>query len=187
MSEKKKGILDELFEYIKMIIFSFIFVFLLTNFIIRPVQVIGPSMYPTLKDQEMGFTNIIALRLNGIQRYDVVVAYLESKDEQIVKRVIGLPYDTISCENGILYINGEAVDETYLDADYVFEQSQLEYDKQFTKDFDEITLGEDEYFLMGDNRLHSSDSRVFGVFKKEDILSKSVYIWYPFSEMRVVK
>ena len=51
----------------------------------------------------------------------------------------------------------------------------------------EFVLGDDEYFLLGDNRLHSSDSRMFGVFQKEDILSKHVYIWYPFSEMRVVK
>ena len=79
------------------------------------------------------------------------------------------------------------IDEYYLDDDYVFEQSQLQFDGKFTKDFSEFVLGDDEYFLLGDNRLHSSDSRVFGVFQKEDIVSKHVYVWYPFSEMRVVK
>ena len=185
--KEKHPILYEILDYVKMIVLSFIFVFILTNFFVRPVQVMGPSMYPTLKNEEMGFTNIISLKVFGIERYDVVVAYLESKDEQIVKRVIGMPYDTISCVDGIIYINGEAIDEYYLDDEYVKEQAASEYNGQFTKDFAEIVLGEDEYFLLGDNRLHSSDSRVFGVFHKDDIVSKSVYVWYPFSEMRVVK
>jgi signal peptidase I len=185
--KEKHPILYEILDFAKMILFSFIFVLLLTNFIIRPVQVMGPSMHPTLKNEEMGFTNIISLKLSGIQRYDVVVAYLETKDEQIVKRVIGMPNDTVSCVDGVVYVNGEAIDEYYLDDEFVLEQSQLEYDGKFTKDFSEFVLGNDEYFLLGDNRLHSSDSRVFGVFQKEDIVSKHVYVWYPFSEMRVVK
>lgn len=183
----KHPILYEILDFAKMILFSFIFVLLLTNFIIRPVQVVGPSMHPTLKNDEMGFTNIISLKLSGIQRYDVVVAYLDSKDEQIVKRVIGMPNDTICCLDGIVYVNGEAINEYYLDAEYVLEQSQSEVDGKFTKDFDEFVLGDDEYFLLGDNRLHSTDSRAFGAFQKEKIISKSVYIWYPFNEMRVVK
>ena len=98
-----------------------------------------------------------------------------------------MPNDIISCKDGIIYINGEAIDEYYLDEAYVFEQAQLEKDKKFTKDFSEVTLGDDEYFLLGDNRLHSTDSRMFGAFKKKDIVSKSVYVWYPFNEISGVK
>ena len=184
---KKHPILNEIFDFIKMIIISFIFVHILTTFIVRPVQVVGPSMHPTLKDAQLGITNIISLKMNGIQRYDVVVAKLDMNEELIVKRVVGMPYDTICCIDGVIYINGETIDEYYLDETYVFSQAQLEKDKKFTKDFDEVTLGEDEYFLLGDNRLHSTDSRVFGAFKEEDIVSKSVYVWYPFNEMSVVK
>ena len=120
---------------------------------------------------------------------DIVVAkyHVNSNEDQIIKRVIGMPNDTICCVDGVVYVNGEAIDEYYLDDEFVLEQSQLEYDGKFTKDFSEFVLGHDEYFLLGDNRLHSSDSRVFGVFQKEDIVSKHVYVWYPFSEMRVVK
>ena len=182
---KKRPIIKELIEYAKIIFISYILVKILTTFIIHPVQVVGPSMYPTLKDGQLGVTNIAAMYFTDIERYDVVVAKLQ--DELIVKRVIGMPNDTIRCTSGIIYINNIAIDEYYLDDEYVLHQSQLEMDKQFTKDFDEFTLGDDEYFLLGDNRLHSSDSRVFGTFKKEDILSKSVYVWYPFNEMKVVK
>ena len=184
---KKHPILKEVLDYAKMIVISFVCVYILTTFFVRPVEVVGDSMYPTLKDGQMGITSIISLKVGGIDRYDVVVANLAMKDELIVKRVIGLPNDTIRCINGIIYINDEAIDEYYLNETYVLEQTQLEFDKLFTKNFNEITLGEDEYFLLGDNRLHSSDSRVFGVFKEEDIISKNIYVWYPFNEMSVVK
>ena len=185
--ETKHPIVKEIIETIKMIAISFVCVWVLTTFFIRPVQVVGDSMYPTLHDGELGFTSIISLSIKGIERNDVVVANLSSRDEQIVKRVIGMPGDSIWCEDGKLYVNGVVVNEYYLDADYVIEASNEEIDGLFTKDFDVVSLGDDEYFLLGDNRLHSSDSRVFGVFKEEDILSKHVYVWYPFKEMRVVK
>ena len=184
---KKHPIVKEIIETIKMIVISFICVWILTTLFVRPVQVVGDSMYPTLHDGEMGFTSIISLSVKGIERNDIVVANLSSRDEQIVKRVIGMPNDTIWCTDGYLFVNGKVVDEFYLDASYVNEASDMEIDGLFTKDFNKVVLGDDEYFLLGDNRLHSSDSRVFGVFKESDILSKHVYVWYPFKEMRVVK
>lgn len=177
----------ELWGYVKILVFSLVFVWLLTTFIARPVQVSGSSMYPTLQDGEIGFTSILSLRIDGISHNDVVVAYLAEKDELIVKRVIGLPYDRVRCEDGVLYVNDEPADQSYLDQDYVVSQLQFEEDRKFTKDFEEIELGADEYFLMGDNRLHSSDSRVFGVFHRDDIKSKNVYVLYPFDRMRTVE
>ena len=97
-----------------------------------------------------------------------------------------MPFDTIACEDGVIYINNEAIDEYYLDQNYVNSEMAFMGANQFTDDFGPITLKEKEYFLMGDNRLHSSDSRVYGVFYEDEIISKDVYVWFPFNQMRIV-
>ena len=186
MTEKKKSLMKIILEYAKIVVISFVLVLIMTNFFLRPVQVSGSSMYPTLVDGELGFTNIFTLNNAGIKRFDVVVAKLDYNGDYIVKRVIGLPFDVVEFKNGLLYINDIHVEETFLNQEYVLSQSQLEVDKLFTKDYGPITLAENEYFLLGDNRLHSTDSRVFGVFTRDKILSKSVYIWFPFNSMKVV-
>ena len=178
--------LKVMWEYVKIIVFSFIFVFVLTTFIVRPVKVNGPSMYPTLVSGQLGFTNILSLNLTGIDRFDVVVADRNNGESQIVKRVIGLPNEEVEYKNGKLYINGVYTEESFFDQDYVLFEMQYEADNLFTKDFGPVVLGADEYFLVGDNRLHSSDSRMFGAFKLSDITSKSVYVWFPFDQMRIV-
>ena len=187
MTEKKNSLVKILWEYAKIVMISFIIVFVMTTFFFRPVQVSGVSMYPTLIDGELGFTNVFTLNNFGIKRFDVVVAKLDYNGDYIVKRVIGLPFEEIEYKNGLLYVNGEHIEEKFLNQEYVMSQSQLEADKLFTKDFGPIVLKENEYFLMGDNRLHSTDSRVFGVFTLDKIMSKSVYIWYPFNEMKIVE
>ena len=175
----------ELIDWIKSFVFCFVFVWLLVTFITQTVQVSGPSMYPTLQDGQLAFTSKISYRLHGVSRYDVVVAYLEAKDEKIVKRVIGLPNETIFCKDGVIYVNDEPLDQDFLDETYVAEET-AKYGV-FTEAFGPVTLQEDEYFLLGDNRRHSSDSRYFGVFTEDELESVHLWVWFPFSEMKVVK
>lgn len=170
----------EFLDFLKDVLICMAVVFLLVQFIVRPIQVKGSSMYPTLHDGSLGFSNILGFRLSGIERFDIVIVYLDEKDEYLVKRVIGLPGETVSYSGGQLYINGEAVAEDFLDEDYV-----ASYNGYFMSDVDEITLGEDEYYCLGDNRPHSSDSRTYGPFQKSDILSKGVFIFLPFSDFGV--
>lgn len=155
-------------------------VLVVTNYIVTPVQVKGSSMYPTLEDGSLGFSNIIGYKISGIRRFDVVVVYLEEKNEYLVKRVVGLPGETVSYKDGQLYINNEAVDEPFFDKDY-----RDSYGSAFMSDVDPVTLGDDEYYCLGDNRPHSSDSRYYGAFKKEDIRSKGIFIYWPFSDFGV--
>lgn len=168
-------------EFAKSVFTSLIFVLILTNFVVKPIKVNGDSMYPTLKDQSLGFSNILTYELFGVNRYDIVIVYLESMDEYLVKRVIGLPNETIEVIDDQVYINGEIIDQDFLNKEY---KSQFPI---FTKSFKAVTLGDDEVFLMGDNRPYSSDSIVFGPFKLEDIIAKDAYIFYPFDEINWFK
>ena len=105
---------------------------------------------------------------------------MAEKKEYLIKRVIGLPGETVEYRNNQLYINGEPVEEPFLDASYT-----STYPGTFTSDFKTEKLGEDEYFCMGDNRPHSSDSRYYGAFHKSDIVSKGVFVIYPFKAFGV--
>lgn len=171
---------NEVFSFIKDLIICMISVFLITNFIVRPVQVKGNSMYPTLHDESIGFSNTLGYHISEIDRFDIVIVYIEEKNEYIVKRVIGLPGETISYSNGNLYINGEYTEEPFLDESYV-----ESYGSGWMSDVAEITLGDDEYYCLGDNRPRSSDSRYYGPFKKDEIKSKGIFILWPFSYLGV--
>jgi signal peptidase I len=168
-------------EFAKSVFTSLIFVLVLTNFVVKPIKVNGDSMYPTLKDQSLGFSNILTYSLVGVNRYDIVIVYVESMDEYLVKRVIGLPNETIEVKDDKVYINGEMISQDFLDENY---KSQFPI---FTIGFESVTLGDDEVFLMGDNRPYSSDSRVFGAFKLDDIIAKDAYIFYPLNEINWFK
>ena len=182
---QKQGWKYELLDLVKTFIVCFIVVFIITTFVVKPVQVDGDSMYPTLIDKEIGVVNIFSAKFTGIQRFDVVVVQNETTKDPWVKRVIGMPNDTIEAKDDVVYINGEKIDEAYLDNSYA--ESIRKQGKKFTNDFGPITLKDDEYFLMGDNRIVSYDSRKVGAFHKEDIIGKDAYIIYPFTQMKIVR
>ena len=164
-NEKQRRFGLELLDFVKILLVCFIVAFGIKTFIARPVFVEGSSMYPTLQDGEFGFTNLLGLSFEGVNRGDIVI--VEEGDEYWVKRVIGLPNETIECRDNVVYINGEALDEPYLDSDYVHDiENNQGY---FTSDFEAIELGSDEYFVMGDNRVVSADSRVVGPFSRSQI------------------
>ena len=171
----------ETFLFIRDLIVCFVIVMGITNFIIRPVQVKGDSMYPTLANNELGFSNIIGLHTGELERFDIAIIYVPEKNEYLVKRVIGLPGETVAYQDDQLYINGQPVEEDFLDQDYV-----STYHGEFTTDIEPITLGNDEYYCLGDNRPHSSDSRYYGPFKKDNIKSKGIFVLMPFSKFGVV-
>ena len=180
MEEKKKESVNwgkEILDFLKMLLISAVAVFLCTQFLIRPVRVEGDSMYPTLHDGSVGFSNILTLRLQGLQRFDIAIVYIEERDEYLVKRVIGLPGETVEVREDQLLINGEVVEEPFLDGEYRASQSR---EGSFTADFGPVTLGMDEVFLMGDNRPYSSDSRRYGAFKLDQIKAKDVVVLFPF-------
>ena len=174
--EKIKPIVKDVIAYLLIIIA----VVLIRLFIFDPVRVDGPSMDNTLLDGQVLILNKIGYKKGKIERYDIVVAdvYISGKKERVIKRVIGLPNDTIYAENGKVYVNGEETDDS-------FTSSETE---DFTKeDIGLVKIPGDSYFLMGDNRSISLDSREFGTVKESEIKGKaSIRIW-PFNKIKVLK
>lgn len=162
----KKSVLENVIFFGKSLVISLVAVLVVLNFLIHPVQVEGNSMAPTLKNQEYGLSNIIGAKLGHFDRFDIVIIHMEDSGRYLIKRIIGLPGETISYKNDVLYVNGKAVKEPFLDSNFMSAYPQ------FTSDVEEITLGKDEYFCLGDNRPNSADSRMYGAFKKSQITAK---------------
>lgn len=194
--DDERTLLEDILGFIKVFVVSAIVILLFVNFVAHPVRVDGKSMYPTLKDGEFGFTNVGGVLLNGVKRGDIVVVTMEEKGQKThwVKRVIGMPGDTISCVNDIVFINGKVLDETqYIDPDY--RQSCVDQFGYFNKvpnadntdvqDFEEMKLGDDEYYVMGDNRPYSKDSRYVGPVKKSQLFAKKMLVLLPISDIGV--
>jgi len=155
--------LKELLPYL----ITIIVVVLIRSFIITPVKVDGTSMVPTLIDNQV---LLLEKFDHNYQRFDIVVLYYN--DERLVKRVIGLPGETVSYKNNKLYINNKEVKEDFIDVN--------------TRDFElsdigETIIPEGKYFVVGDNRGSSTDSRIIGLISKEDIHGKIVFSLYPFN------
>lgn len=184
MDKPDDRFLKVLKEFIKSMIISLIFVVVLTQFIARPVRVEGLSMYPSLNDKEIGFSNILNSKIGKIKRFDVVVVYLEDQNKFIVKRVVGLPGEEIKYEDEILYIDGKEIKEPFLDNS--FREGKIAQEEQFTQDIQTVTIEDDEYYLLGDNRPNSIDSRMYGLFHKDMIKSKGVFVILPISKIRRV-
>lgn len=147
-------------------------IFLILNATLFPAQVVGSSMYPNLVEGEFGISFKITAKFK-VNRFDTVVVNYKDENKDLVKRVIGMPNETIKYVDNTLYIDGEKYDEEFLQ-------------DVTTNDF-EVTLGESEYFVMGDNRNVSKDSRADGPFKKDDIIATHFLVIYPFKEFRFVK
>lgn len=179
-----KRIVKEILDLVRIFIICFVSIFLITQFIVKPIRVEGSSMYPTLEDGEIGLTNVFAVKFLGISRYDVVIVYNTERDEHWVKRVIGMPQETIEGKDDIIYINGEPIEQAFLDEAYI---KNAVGEEQFTSDFGPVTLAQDEYFLMGDNRYRSEDSRVHGPFKESEITGKDTLILFPFNKFKLIR
>ena len=146
-------IIKEILPYVLIIIA----VILIRTFIITPVRVDGASMDQTLEDGQI----LLLYKLANIDYGDIVVLDEEKEGEIIIKRIIGMPGDTVSIRDNTIYVNGEEVEE-----DYAYGE---------TSDYEEITLDDDEYFILGDNRPISKDSRYFGPVKEDEIIGKVIF------------
>ncbi len=146
-----------------------------------PHEVIGNSMHPTYKNGEYLMANKVTYRIKDPERGDVVI-FKYSDTQDFIKRIIGLPGDTVMLKDGQLYINNKRLDESNYLSDSVYTNGG-----DFLKEGESKVIPEGEYFVCGDNRPHSSDSRTFGSVEKADIKGKAWIVYFPFSEFRVVK
>jgi signal peptidase I len=150
---------------------SIVLAVVLIVFIYQPVKVEGTSMMPGLTDQERIFINKYTYKLGAgsIAREDLVVFhYPKDPSQSYIKRIIGLPGDSVQIIDGSVYVNGQKLDEPYVPADYRDHIS-----------VPEETVPTDSYFVLGDHRSSSNDSRVWGFVGREEIYGKAVFVYWP--------
>lgn len=148
----------------------------------RSIEINGSSMVPTLEQNDRVLANIYP----EVERFDVIV-FRDRNDQPVVKRVIGLPGETVRYENDQLYVDGEPMEEPFL------EDSSLQAIRgSWTSDFsleeviDQTTIPSDSYFVLGDNRRFSLDSRVYGTVPEEAVIGEVVMVLHPFNRMALV-
>jgi signal peptidase I len=171
------GLWAEARSLIRDVIFAGVIAILIVVFVVQPVRVEGQSMMPKLQDQDRIFVNkfIYPLRewlgdKQPIKRGDIVVLlYPEDPSKSYIKRVVGLPGEKITIEDGKLYINDVLQQEPYLSPEYLSRDSRLTWE-----------VKAHHYFVMGDNRRNSSDSRYWGLVPEKYIYGKAIFRYYPF-------
>src|SRR3954454_8538219 len=170
------------FSWFRDLVFSVLIAVVLIVFIYQPVKVEGTSMMPTLTDQERIFINKFTYRfgLGSIERGDTVVFwYPQDTSKSYIKRVIGIPGDRVRVEGGQVYVNGSALSEGYVPPE--------NRDFNSWRDGREQTVPDSRYFVMGDHRNQSSDSRMWGYVPRENIYGKAVFVYWPLAKMGRVR
>lgn len=157
-------------EYMPYILIIII-VILIRTFIATPIKVNGTSMYDTLNHKDTMILNKIDVKINKLERFDIVV--IETGDTYIIKRIIGLPGETIKYQNGKLYINGKKINDPY-------------FKNENTSDFESVKIPKNHYYVLGDNRTDSIDSRIIGPVNLENIKGTTKLIIFPFKNMGIV-
>jgi signal peptidase I len=146
-------------------------------FLYQPVRVEGTSMLPMLEDQDRLFINKIAYRMGAIHQGDVVVfQYPRDHSKSYIKRVIALPGDRVRIDHGRVFVNGACLREPYVPSRFTDDRSESE-----------MVLPPQEYFVMGDHRSISSDSREFGPVDRHLIYGKAVFVYWPMEQVGVVR
>ena len=146
-------------------------VILIRIYVVTPIEVNGASMENTLNDKDIMLLNIIGYKINNLDRFDIVV--IKYNDEYLIKRVIGLPNENIKYKNNKLYINNRFIKDVVIDKTDDFEVDGI--------------IPKDKYFVLGDNRNNSVDSRIIGLIDKKDIVGKTNLIIFPFNNFGIVK
>lgn len=178
----------EVIEWIVAIGVAILIVAIIGKFIVTPYTIKGESMDPTLKDGERVVVNIIGFKTGGLEKGNVIVFHANQNDDY-VKRVIGVPGDSVEYKNDKLYINGKKQDEPYLgyntrhkQGDYITGTFQVKNLPNANPESNVIPKG--KYLVLGDNREVSKDSRSFGLIDKDQIVGKVSLRFWPFSEFK---
>lgn len=184
---KERSAIYVIFDTLRYIAIGLLVGILLVVFVIQRNDVYGSSMEPTLHTGDAVFVEMISVYTGNLDRGDIVTIDARGMDgytheENLIKRIVGLPGETIKIEDGNVYINGVLLDES----DYLPEGTKTYVGAEGqARGYQEITLGPDEYYCMGDNRGGSNDSRRMGPFKKERIEAKVLMRIYPFNKIEL--
>lgn len=182
MQDVLKSIYAFFFDTIQTVLIAASVFLVIYIFLMRPFEVSGESMFPTFKNGEYILTNLISLRFDDPSRGDVIVFKAPTdENKDFIKRVIGVPGDSVSVRDSKVYINGVLLDES----EYLAETVRTP-NGQFLSEGKTITVPEGNYIVMGDNRPHSSDSREWGLLPKSEIIGRSFFVYWPPQNTRLI-
>lgn len=172
-----------LFDLIQTLVIAGAIFVVIYAFLFRPYQVNGHSMDPTFENGEYVLTNLISMRFDPLKRGEIIVFVAPpDKEKDYIKRVIGIPGDRIKLERGNVYLNGEMIDQSsFLSSDVKTNGGM------FLGEGDEVVVPDDQYFVMGDNREFSSDSREWGFVPVKSVIGRSFFVYWPLNHLRMVK
>lgn len=163
------------------VVLAFAIFMMVYLFLFQPHKVDGKSMYPNFEDREFILTDKISYRRNLPQRGEVIIFHApQPYDSDFIKRIIGLPGETIELRSGFVYINGERLDEPYLPSNFVTDE------KAFLRNNVPYKIPDGYYMVFGDNRNFSSDSREWGPISKNAIVGKAMFVYWPLDRAGVV-
>jgi signal peptidase I len=160
----------ELIDFFKMVVWFALFFFCLRTFVVEGFEIQGSSMEPTLEENERLFVLKFVYRFDNVERGDVIVfLYPEDRSRRFIKRVIGLPGDTVEIRKGQVWVNGKELQEAYLNESYFRPE----------RDVSKVTVPADCYYVLGDHRSVSSDSRSGWFVPRKNIVGKAALRFWP--------
>ena len=174
----KPSIVSIIWSWIWSFIVAFIIVGVVYIFLGRPFTVSGASMYPTLHNGD----RMILSKIGDINRFDVVVLKAPDENVEYIKRVIGMPGDTLEMKQGVLYINGKKIEQPFINTEALQKQTVFIDDFTLQSLIGETKIPEGKYFVMGDNRGVSRDSRMIGLIDRKAIEGKAVFTIWPMNQ-----
>jgi signal peptidase I len=175
----EKGHWAPLFGWLRDLVLSVVIAIVIILFLYQPVKVEGTSMMPALSDQERIFINKFVYRfgIEDIQRGDMVVFYFPGDPtKSYIKRVIGLPGDTVEVDQGTVLVNGKAIEEDYVPEEFRDRSSSQPQ-----------VVAEESYYVLGDHRSSSNDSRSWGCVPRRFIYGKAVFVYWPLEKLGVLR
>ena len=175
----KPSIVSIIWSWIWSFIVAFIIVGAVYIFLGRPFTVSGASMYPTLHNGD----RMILSKIGDINRFDVVVLKAPDENVEYIKRVIGMPGDTLELKQGVLYINGKKIEQPFINTETLAKQTVFIDDFTLESLTGESKVPEGKYFVLGDNRVVSKDSRMIGFIDRSAIDGKAVFTIWPFGRI----
>jgi signal peptidase I len=168
--------LNELRGWARDLVFAIAAAVIIVVFLYQPVKVEGTSMLPELVDQERIFVNKFVYRLDSIEAGEIVVFwYPLDTSKSYIKRVVGVPGDVVEIRRGRVLVNGDPVNEAYVPASFVDSRS-----------FPPIVVTPDHYYVLGDHRNQSNDSRMWGLVPRDNIYGKAVFRYWPVNKMGAI-
>jgi signal peptidase I len=168
------GVLSEIRWWVRDIFFAVGTAIMIVVFLYQPVKVEGTSMLPELRDQERIFVNKFVYRIEEINRKDIVVFwYPKDPSKSYIKRIIGMPGDTVEIKDGVVYLNNKRLKEPYIDPKFI----------DRSRSYGPVFVEPGHYYVLGDHRNQSNDSRNWGLVPERYIYGKAVFRYWPMAKI----